>query len=133
MPLALDRRPSTIVAEASLLMPMAHVPSLHIPTIPVRSLPVRSVPVRSIFIGSVSVASLPVRPVPIRSASVLIAVLSPEMAFHMKSARADFMKACTSSSNSVRRRHQDAGEATSSDGDNCSRGHQLHNSKRDEL
>jgi len=128
VPLALDRRPSTIVAEASRLMPMAHVPSLHIPTIPVRS-----VPVRSIFIGSVSVASLPLRPVPIRSASVLIAVLSPEVAFHMKSARADFMKACTSSSNSVRRRHQDAGEANSSDGDNCSRGHQLHNSKRDEL
>jgi hypothetical protein len=129
VPLALEaRRPSTIVAEAGRLVPMAHVPSFHIPPIPVRS-----IPVRSIFIGSVPVPSLPVRPVPIRSAPVLIAVLSPETAFHMNSARAASMKACTSSSDGVRPRQEDAGEANSSDGDNCSRGHELHNSKRDRL
>jgi hypothetical protein len=104
---------------------MAHVPSLHIP-----SIPVRSIPVRSISIASVPVPSLPVRPVTIRSTPILIVVLSPETAFHMKSARAAFMKSCTSSSDGVRPRQEDAGEANSSDGDNCSRGHQLHNSKR---
>lgn len=107
---------------------MAHVPSLHVTSIPICSIPIRSIPV-----GSVPVPSLPVRPVPIRSAPVLIVVLSPETAFHMKTARAAFMKTCTSSSNGVRPGHEDAGEANSSDGDNCSRGHQLNNSKRDEL
>lgn len=107
---------------------MAHVPLLHVSSIPICSIPIRSIPV-----GSVPVPSLPVRPVPIRSAPVLIVVLSPETAFHMKTARAAFMKTCTSSSNGVRPRHEDAGEANSSDGDNCSRGHQLNNSKRDEL
>jgi hypothetical protein len=90
---------------------MAHVPSLHFP----------SIPVRSISIGSVPIPSLPIRPVPIRSASVLIAVLSPETAFHMKDARAAFMKASTSSGDGVRLRYEDAGEANSSNGDNCSR------------
>jgi hypothetical protein len=127
VPLAVEaRRPSTIVAEASRLVPMAHVPSLHVPPIPVRSIPVRSIP-----IGSVPVPSLPVRPVPIRSAPVLIAALAPETAFHMKSACAASMKAGTSSSDGVRPRQEDARKANSSDGDNCSRGHQLHISKRD--
>ena len=94
---------------------MAHVPSLHIP-----SITVRSIPVRSISIGSVPVPSLLVRPVPIRSAPVLIAVLSPEMAFNMKTACAASMKGRTSSSHGVRPRQEDAGEANSSDGDNCS-------------
>jgi hypothetical protein len=129
VPFAVEaRRPSTIVAEAGRLVPMAQVPSLHIP-----SIPVRSIPVRSISIGSVPVPSPPVRPVPIRSTPILIAVLSPETVFHMKTTRAAFMKSCTSSSDSVRPRQEDAGEANSSDGDNCSRGHQLNNSKRDEL
>jgi hypothetical protein len=75
------------------------VPSLYIP-----SIPVRSIPVGPISIGSVPVPSFPVRPVPIRSAPILIAVLSPEAAFRMKSARAAFMKSCTSSSDGLRPR-----------------------------
>jgi hypothetical protein len=102
---------------------MAHVPSLHVPSLHVPPIPVCSISVRSIPVGSVPVLSLSVRPVPIRSAPILIAVLSPGTAFHMKSARAAFMKACTASSDGIRPRQEDAGEANSSDGDNCSRGH----------
>jgi hypothetical protein len=117
---------------------MAHVASLHvasphIPSIHVPSISVRSIPVRPISIGSVLVASLPVGPVPIRSAPVFIAVLSLEMPFHMKSARAAAMKARTSSRHGFRPRQKDTSEANSGDGDQCSRRHQLHNSKHDGL
>jgi hypothetical protein len=54
-------------------------------------------------------------------------VLSPETAFHVKGARAGFMKASTSSSHGVRPGHENGGEANRSDDNNCSREHQLHN------
>jgi hypothetical protein len=127
VPLAVEaRRASIIVAEACRLVPMAHAASLHAASLDVASLHipsfhVASISVRPISIGSVLVASLPVRPVPIRSAPVLITVLSLEMAFHMKSARAAAMKARTSSRHGFRPRQKDTGEANSGDGDQCSR------------
>jgi hypothetical protein len=100
---------------------MAHVPSLHVASLHVASIPVRSIPVRPISIGSVLVPSLPVRPVPIRSALVFVAVLSLDMAFHVKSARTAARKARTSSRHGFRPRQKDTGEANSGDGDKCSR------------
>jgi hypothetical protein len=123
VPLAVEARgPSTIIAEASRLLPMANVPSFRVPPISVRSIP----------IGPVPVASLPVAPVPVSSAPVLIA-LSPETTFHMKGARAAAMKAGASSSDRIRLRQEHAGEANGSDGDNRSRGHQFHDSNQDGL
>jgi hypothetical protein len=122
VPLAVEaRRASIIVAEACRLVPMAQVASFHVASLHVPSIPVRSIPVRPISIGSVLVPSLPVGPVPIRSAPVLITVLSLEMAFHMKSARAAAMKARTSPRHGFRPRQKHTGEANSGDGDKCSR------------
>ena len=116
VPLAVEtRRISTVVAEATRLLPMAHLPSLPVPTIVVRSIPIGSVP-----IGSVPVSLLSVPLVPIRSIPVLIAVLPAETAFRMKGTRVASMKTSTSSSDRVRSRNEDAGEAGNSDGDNCS-------------
>jgi hypothetical protein len=97
---------------------MAHIPPLHVPSCHVPAVPVTPVSVRPVSVPSVPM--IPVRSVPVPAAPVINAVLSAEMAAHMKGAPAAAMKASTSPRHGVGPRQQQTGEANSGDGDHCS-------------
>ena len=112
-------------------VPSRHVPTRHVPAVPVAAVSVRPVPsVPMVPIRSVPVPVVPVRSISVAPAPVIDAVRSAEVASHMKSAPAATMEAATSPRHGVGPRQQQTGEANSGDGDHCSYGHQLLDSKR---